>query len=109
MGEIVVLSHLRVGFTEDAQPLAVDLDFGATAGADLAPSHAYERNGSFTVTLSATDQAGHTRQDTLRVTVLPISDPPQITAADQTTDEETLLSFTVGASDPNDVPPNALV
>ncbi|MCI0577453.1 MAG: PKD domain-containing protein [Chloroflexi bacterium] len=55
----------------EGQPLTILWDFGdgATAGGTLTPTHAYDDDGQFTVTLVVTDITGLSASDTLQVTV----------------------------------------
>ena len=73
-------------------------------------------NGSATVTIAAMDDGGTANggndtsaNQTFTITITSVNDEPVLDLiGGQTIDEETLLSFTASASDPNDTPPNNL-
>jgi PKD repeat protein len=56
----------------DGDPLTLVWQFGDGIGASgtLTPTHVYQENGLYTVTLTVSDTAGHMVSDTLQVTVL---------------------------------------
>jgi PKD repeat protein len=81
--------------------LTYDWDFGdgGTASGTLTPTHVYDDDGMYTVTLTVTDDDGGIRTDTLTVTVGSI--PPVADAGeDQTVDEGDTVYFSGTFSDP---------
>jgi len=65
--------------------------------------------GDYSFTVRVTDDGGLPDEQQMTVTVNEVNRAPVLDAIDdQTVDEQTLLSFTVGASDP-DLPPDTLI
>ncbi len=66
-------------------------------------------NGEDTFTFTATDGISVSNVGVVTVTVTAVNDAPQIdTIAAQNADEQSAVTFTATASDPNDSPPDAL-
>ncbi|HOG45479.1 MAG TPA: PKD domain-containing protein [Anaerolineae bacterium] len=77
------------GDGSSTQPLAL-------SGKAFALSHAYAQDGAYTVAVTVNDDDGATGSDTLTVTVRNVA--PAVTAAkDQTADEGTAASFSLGS------------
>lgn len=90
----------------DTHTIEWDFGDGNTATGTLNPSHRYERDGNYTVTLTVTDKDGGRTQDTLQVIVN--TQLPRLTVDDVTvnTDEQnnTFALFTVRLSAPSNQP-----
>ena len=72
---------------------------GATAGQKLNPQHTYLDNNIYTVTLAATDHAGHTHSNSLTVTAQ--NAPPSVVASGPGTAlEGSLVEITATFTDP---------
>jgi PKD repeat protein len=78
----------------ESQPLEILWDFGdgSTASGTLTPTHAYDDDGLFTVTLVVTDTSGLSDSDTLQVTVSNVA-PTVEAGANQTADEGESVSL----------------
>ncbi len=78
----------------ESQPLQILWDFGDgnTASGTLTPTHAYEDDGLFTVTLIVTDTSGLSASDTLEVNVSNVA-PTVSAGGNQTADEGDTVSL----------------
>jgi uncharacterized repeat protein (TIGR01451 family) len=83
----------------DTHQISWDFGDGATAEGTLSPSHAYADNGSYTVSVTVTDDEGAADTGTLMVTVINVA-PTVLAGADQTVDEGAVVSFSGGFTDP---------
>ena len=125
IGNKTVNENSALDFTASAtdadpgQTLAYSLDAGAPASASINPvTGAFtwtpteaQGPGSFPITVRATDNGTNHLSDseTITVTVKEVNSAPVMPAiTDRTVNENSALSFTVTASDPNDTPANAI-
>ncbi|NUQ63811.1 MAG: PKD domain-containing protein, partial [Pirellulales bacterium] len=76
----------------DTHTIAWDFGDGTTAAGTLNPSHVYADNGSYTVTLTVTDDDGSATSDALVVTVANVA-PVVDAGADQAAAEGATVSF----------------
>jgi Putative Ig domain/RTX calcium-binding nonapeptide repeat (4 copies)/PKD domain len=120
LDEETLLSFTATAADVDAPPgaLSFSLDAGSPAGASIdattgmftwTPTEA-QGPGTYSITVRVTDNGSPALSDTrtFSVTVNEVNKPPVLTAiADQTVDEEVLLSFTATATDP-DIAANTL-
>jgi len=79
----------------------IEWNFGDGVATDgtLTPLHVYADNGTYTVTLTVTDDDGGVGSDTLTVTVSNVA-PTVEAGADQTVDEGELVNFAGSFNDP---------
>jgi PKD repeat protein len=84
----------------DTHTFKWDFGDGEMATGNLTPTHVYADDGVYTVTLNVTDDDGGIGTDTLTVTVSNVA-PTVEAGADQTVDEDDMVSFVGSFSDPS--------
>ncbi len=90
-------SYTDVG-SADTHTIGWDFGDGSTASDTLTPTHAYAKNGTYTVTLTVTDNSGGVGTDTLAVTINNVN--PVVEAGnDQTVNEGDTVSFSGSYTD----------
>jgi PKD repeat protein len=89
------------GQASGTSPLSYAWDFGdgSSGSGTLTPSHTYQDNGTYTVTLTVTDANGLTAQDVAVVTVNNL--PPTATVGPFSGQVGTPIAFTANATDPS--------
>ncbi len=83
----------------DTHSIEWDFGDGVMTDSTLTPSHVYADNGTYTVTLTVTDDDGGVGSDTLTVTVNNVA-PTVEAGADQMVNEGELVSFTGSFTNP---------
>ena len=77
---------------------------GTDASRTLTVRPAADQNGLVQITVSVVDAQGGLTSRSFALTVLPVNDPPRAPDQDFTVDEDTTLSFSVAATDPDGDP-----
>ncbi|CAG0926758.1 hypothetical protein PLCT1_00142, partial [Planctomycetaceae bacterium] len=85
--------------TLDRYVVTWDFGDGATASSTLTPAHVYADNGTYTVTLTISDDDGLVGSDTLRLSVSNIA-PTVYAGPNQTAVEGSVVSFNGAFTDP---------
>ncbi|MGM0592396.1 MAG: PKD domain-containing protein [Halobacteriota archaeon] len=105
--DVQVREHETVAFdgsnsTDDGTIVEYEWDFGdGTSATGATPNHTYATPGTYTATLTVTDDANDTDTDTLVVTVRDVTPPTASTGENRTVEWNATLSFDATNSSDN--------